>query len=503
MADPGTPSGVLPPWTPTTSQGNVVDTQRMRKGEDDDGNKTINEYAVISELGRGAYGKVKLVTHIPTDSFYAIKIMNKHVLQKVRKGTSGKTAMDDVLREIAIMKALNHPNVVQLHEVINDPECRKLYLIIDFVENGPIWTQDDGPMPVETIRKHLVGMCQGLDYLHTQNILHRDIKPDNLLLDGEDVVKWCDFGVSGARDADGDGEDDDILDTEGTPAFLSPEQCQQQKIPGRMVDMWALGVTLYCLTFGRLPFTGSTIQEVFETISGAGPKFDNCPDEALEDLLRGLLARDLDARIGRKDGVREILRHRFIAGSAGAAVVEHKKIEVSSLNWFAAVKKGNNITLNVAGTVGVGLKVKKFKDTLRRASKRPDGESPRLSAQGSHQGSVQGSMLGSMQDVASRQQRAEPNSHPGEPAAASAAPPGTAPAAGAAGAGASLGAQTAAGVQESPRGGPQWQSCVRYIEEKGVARMIDAAVRELVAERPSNVPAWLAAYFDRQHEPPP
>eukprot|EP01065_Artemidia_motanka_P003233 TRINITY_DN1153_c1_g1_i1.p1 TRINITY_DN1153_c1_g1~~TRINITY_DN1153_c1_g1_i1.p1 ORF type:complete len:168 (+),score=40.41 TRINITY_DN1153_c1_g1_i1:49-552(+) len=136
-------------------------------------------------------------------------------------------------------------------------------------------------------------MCQGLDYLHTQNILHRDIKPDNLLVDGDGNVKWCDFGVSAARDADGDGEDDDVLDTEGTPAFLSPEQCTQTKVPGRMVDMWALGVTLYCITYGQLPFSGRTVPQMMESIASKPATFEDCGDAALQDLIEGMLRKSL------------------------------------------------------------------------------------------------------------------------------------------------------------------------------------------------------------------
>jgi len=285
-------------------------------GTDDDGYKTVNDYAYIKELGRGRYThtKVKLVKHNPTDKRYAMKIINKRELSRVRR-MSGQTALDDVRREISIMQTLDHPNVVRLREVIHDPLRPKLYLIMDYVEKGPICKIGENVVPVEKIRKYLVGMCEGLDYLHSNNIVHRDVKPDNLLVDGDDNVRWCDFGVSQVLDT----ADDLVHDSAGTPAFLSPEQCKSQPLRGDMVDLWALGVTLYCMTFGRIPFDGRSLTEMAAAICGPGASFEGCPDPELKDLLQLLLDVDPEERIGRKDGVREILRHPFICGSPGAA----------------------------------------------------------------------------------------------------------------------------------------------------------------------------------------
>eukprot|EP00755_Sulcionema_specki_P003300 Sspe_Gene.27367::Locus_11761_Transcript_1_1_Confidence_1.000_Length_1764::g.27367::m.27367/K07359/CAMKK2; calcium/calmodulin-dependent protein kinase kinase 2 len=351
----------------------VLESKKVVKGEDEEGNKTINQYAVIQELGRGAYGKVKLVVHVETDAFYAIKILNKSILSKVRKGDSGKTAMDDVKKEIAVMKRLNHKNVVRLHEVINDPACNKVYLIMDYVQNGPVWSVGEKPLRLEKIRKYLVGMCHGLDYLHANNVLHRDIKPDNLLVDGYDEPKWCDFGVSSARDADGTGEDDLISDTDGTPAFLTPEQLNQQKIPGRMTDMWALGVTLYCMSFGRLPFEGRSIQELTVAMLEKEPNYTDCPHPDLKELLCGILHKDLDKRLGKDNGVQEILRHKFLEGMEGTDVVHKEDVNVTTADVEAAVQHGHNIKLRLAETVSAAMRIQHFKHRLRR-KKRANGD---------------------------------------------------------------------------------------------------------------------------------
>eukprot|EP00756_Hemistasia_phaeocysticola_P038466 Hpha_TRINITY_DN16758_c2_g3::TRINITY_DN16758_c2_g3_i1::g.79110::m.79110/K07359/CAMKK2; calcium/calmodulin-dependent protein kinase kinase 2 len=212
-------------------KSSVTLTSAVVKGEDEEGNKTINEYAVISELGRGSYGKVKLVLHTASDVLFAIKIMNKSVLSRVKTRNAhreNKTAFDDVLREIAIMKRLDHPNIVTLHEVIDDPDSNKLYLILDYLERGPVFDigKTEEPLPLCDVRKHLWSICQGLDYLHQLGIIHKDVKPDNILVDKEGVCRLTDFGVSQVHELileDVDDDDDEeehealVNDTQGTP----------------------------------------------------------------------------------------------------------------------------------------------------------------------------------------------------------------------------------------------------------------------------------------------
>eukprot|EP01059_Diplonema_ambulator_P017671 TRINITY_DN29702_c0_g1_i1.p1 TRINITY_DN29702_c0_g1~~TRINITY_DN29702_c0_g1_i1.p1 ORF type:complete len:442 (+),score=92.01 TRINITY_DN29702_c0_g1_i1:69-1328(+) len=336
----------------------------MVKGEDDDGNKTINKYAVIQEIGRGAYGKVKLVVHVETDQFYALKILNKQLLKKMAKGD--RTRLDDVEYEIAVMKRFNHPNVVSLHEVINDPTCNKVYLIMDYVEGGCIWKLGMPPLPYDRLRSSIVGMCHGLDYIHLNNVLHRDIKPENLLVGDQGVVRWCDFGVSSARDANHDGIDDLVQDTEGTPAFLTPEQIKAEAIQGTMTDIWALGVTIFCLGLGRLPFTGANIQEMNHAIVHAHPDFGDCDDELLVDLISRLLDKDLTKRMGSVAGVREILRHPFLTGCDGVDASRRSVIKVTDADVATAVRTGHNIKLKLASTVSAAMRVQSFKIKLLR-----------------------------------------------------------------------------------------------------------------------------------------
>eukprot|EP01060_Flectonema_neradi_P009491 TRINITY_DN16757_c0_g1_i1.p1 TRINITY_DN16757_c0_g1~~TRINITY_DN16757_c0_g1_i1.p1 ORF type:complete len:487 (+),score=100.02 TRINITY_DN16757_c0_g1_i1:68-1462(+) len=445
----------------------VVETEDLVVGEDDEGNKTINEYAVIQEIGRGAYGKVKLVVHIETDQFFALKIINKSTLARQKKGDEGKTRLDDVYYEIAVMKKFRHPNVVSLHEVINDSSSQKVYLLLDYVQNGPIWAIGMPPLPDEQLKRSLVGMCQGLDYIHTNNVLHRDIKPDNLLVDEAGVVRWCDFGVSSTRDKDGDGIDDMVVDTEGTPAFLTPEQIKNEPIQGRMTDMWALGATLYCISFGRLPFTGSNVREISDSIVNKEPDYGPTTagtevDPELVNLHKMLLNKNLSERLGMKSGVHEILAHKYLSGCEGTEVVAYPVEKVTDEELDAAVLTGHNIQLKLANTVNAAMKVQHFKIKLLAKKRRQI----RLADSGTI-----------MDDLPLASPTDEANS-------------GFVPL---------MSPETPAFPNNDGNISPLTQKPLLepslYLLYKRIPFVIDKAIRDLVAKRPANAAAWLAEYF--------
>ncbi|KAF9579337.1 hypothetical protein BGW38_004446, partial [Lunasporangiospora selenospora] len=388
----------------------VKETHTMMKDYDPlTGNKMINKYMVVRELGRGVHGKVKLCRDTLTDELCAIKIVDKTT--RKRLGRAQLSNEQKIRREIAIMKKCIHPNVVRLIEVIDDPNARKIYLVLEFMEGGEVHWKDaeERPiLPLDDARTIFRDVVLGLEYLHIQGIIHRDIKPANLLLSGDGTVKISDFGVSHfsekhSLDHDLDssplidkdlpalpssanpfenifrhsvhapfsssisgsgpttfnpdnyhqqhlsttqwGDDLELAKTAGSPAFFAPELCYatlssasqtsfilspptprsnpttptgtlstgsgQGYAPRppitKSIDIWALGVTLYCFIYGCCPFVAETEFELFNIISRKQPGYPDsvpgreyiCPE--IKDLLSKLLEKDVSKRISLKE----------------------------------------------------------------------------------------------------------------------------------------------------------------------------------------------------------
>ncbi|KAJ2084316.1 hypothetical protein H4R24_000109 [Coemansia sp. RSA 988] len=170
------------------------------------GRKMINQYMIIRELGRGTHGKVKLAFDTASGEYYAIKIIDKESRgRRLRPGPSNGRLrididkMEKVKREIAILKKCRHPNVVRLREVIDDAHARRIYLVIEYMDGGEIAWRDADHLPLMTVdraRSVFRGLVLGVEYLHYVGILHRDLKPQNLLCSKAGAVKISDFGVS-------------------------------------------------------------------------------------------------------------------------------------------------------------------------------------------------------------------------------------------------------------------------------------------------------------------
>lgn len=197
------------------------------------GRKMINQYMIIRELGRGTHGKVKLAFDTITGEYYAIKVIDKESRDRRLRYTrhpnmkavspdgkqTGKNKkkgeqrrlqsrgylridfdkMEKVKREIAILKKCRHPNVVRLREVIDDAHARRIYLVIEYMDGGEIAWRDANSMPVMTTEKArsvFRDLVLGVEYLHYAGVLHRDLKPQNLLCNEAGKVKISDFGVS-------------------------------------------------------------------------------------------------------------------------------------------------------------------------------------------------------------------------------------------------------------------------------------------------------------------
>uniref|UniRef100_A0AAX7SHS3 calcium/calmodulin-dependent protein kinase n=1 Tax=Astatotilapia calliptera TaxID=8154 RepID=A0AAX7SHS3_ASTCA len=268
----------------------------------------LNQYKLKSEIGKGSYGVVKLAYNEDDDKHYAMKLVSKKKLvkqcgfprrppprgPKAAQGEQPKLLgpLERVYQEIAILKKLDHVNIVKLVEVLDDPSEDNLHMGIPVME-----VPTDSPLSEEQARLYFRDIILGIEYLHYQKIVHRDIKPSNLLLGDDGHVKIADFGVSNQFE----GNDALLSSTAGTPAFMAPETLSdaRKSFSGKALDVWAMGVTLYCFVFGKCPFIDEYILALHNKIRTKPVEFPETPkiSEELQKLILQMLDKNPDSRI--------------------------------------------------------------------------------------------------------------------------------------------------------------------------------------------------------------
>eukprot|EP00752_Nemacystus_decipiens_P002377 g2245.t1 len=230
-----------------------------------------------------------------------------------------------VQREIAIMKKLVHPNIVQLVEVIDAPRDRSLYMVMEFAERGAVMRcvepgmgryecpVNGGCLEPPLAAGYFADIMAGLEYLHLHLIAHRDLKPENVLIGGDGRAKIADFGVSqyftddeprtpkSARSLARSNSRAQMSTTEGTWCFWAPEMCDTREegvaFNAYAADSWAAGVTLWCFLYGRVPFFGLNPMDLFASVVDDPTPIPRGADTALRDLLERLLAKDPGERL--------------------------------------------------------------------------------------------------------------------------------------------------------------------------------------------------------------
>ncbi|NXC76368.1 STK11 kinase, partial [Anhinga anhinga] len=279
--------------------------------------KLIGKYLMGDLLGEGSYGKVKEMLDSETLCRRAVKILKKKKLRRIPNGEA------NVKKEIQLLRRLRHKNVIQLVDVLYNEEKQKIYpfftqLLIRFA--FPLFSAiycvcgmqemlDSVPekrFPVFQAHGYFCQLIDGLEYLHSQGIVHKDIKPGNLLLTTNGTLKISDLGVAEALHPF--AEDDTCRTSQGSPAFQPPEIANGlDTFSGFKVDIWSAGVTLYNITTGLYPFEGDNIYKLFENIGKGDYTIPEDCGPPLSDLLRGMLEYDPAKRFS----IQQIRQHNW------------------------------------------------------------------------------------------------------------------------------------------------------------------------------------------------
>ncbi|ORX83142.1 kinase-like protein [Anaeromyces robustus] len=282
----------------------------------------VNQYYFIKEIDSGSYGRVYTVYDENINQYFACKVISKSRLKRnfrfaqvarrrtLNRNGSSSSFEDDPLnqikKEVAIFKKMSkHPNIALLVEVLDDAREDNIYMVFELCEKGKIMdikvNKRVEPYTEEKARKYFRDIVLGLEYCHFKKIIHRDIKPDNLLLTANDKVKISDFGISYMFNEN--QEDANIWDKNASPLFCPPEACSTEKksMKGKAVDIWSLGVTLYSLVHGYCPFEDSNIINLCKKIEEDPVVFSPNISNELKDLLIKMLQKDPEKRITLPD----------------------------------------------------------------------------------------------------------------------------------------------------------------------------------------------------------
>ncbi|MCD4656702.1 MAG: protein kinase, partial [Planctomycetes bacterium] len=247
-------------------------------------NDIINKnLQIVEKVGQGGMGAVYKAKHLNLNVPRAVKVLHQNL-------TKEKEQELRFIREARSAAALDHQNIVKVHNVDNDRD--RLFIEMEWVEGDSIQDKikNKGRLTIEESIDYIIQAAKGLYAAHRKGIIHRDIKPDNLMITDENVVKIADFGLAKASDASMDMQISQSGTILGTPYYMSPEQAQNQELKFS-TDIYSLGVTFYHMLTGEVPYVGeSAIQVLFQHIKSPFPsirkKLHDIPQEIDHLILR-------------------------------------------------------------------------------------------------------------------------------------------------------------------------------------------------------------------------
>ncbi|KAI9099282.1 kinase-like domain-containing protein [Phlyctochytrium arcticum] len=261
---------------------------------------SLQDFNLDRTLGTGSFGRVHLVRLKATGKYYAMKVLKKSEIVKMKQ-------VEHTVNEKNILEQIDFPFLVSMLGTFQD--CANLYFVMEYVQGGELFSylRRCGRFPNHVARFYAAEVVMAFEHLHSKDVIYRDLKPENLLIDARGNIKITDFGFA--------KHVPDVTWTLcGTPDYLAPEIIQSRGY-GRAVDWWALGILIYEMLAGHPPFYDEDHFKLYEKILACKPKFPTHFDPAAKDLVKRLLSPDLTKRYGNlRGGVNDIKRHKWFAG---------------------------------------------------------------------------------------------------------------------------------------------------------------------------------------------
>mmetsp|Transcript_31650 Transcript_31650/g.31378 ORF Transcript_31650/g.31378 Transcript_31650/m.31378 type:complete len:297 (+) Transcript_31650:262-1152(+) len=255
----------------------------------------FKSFSILDEIGSGAFGIVYKVKKNNTAEIYAMKSLSKPTLQKQKQ-------LKYAISECKIMKELSHPFIVTLYYAFQTAHF--LYLVLEFCSNGDLLSlvHARGRLDEYSAKFYLAEIILAIEYLHSLNIIYRDLKPANVLLDNEGHAKLSDFGLAKVSVQ----EENVVMTMAGTPAYLPPEIVTKKGV-GKPSDIYGLGPTLFELLTGHPPYYSEDLDELFQNIRQAKVSFPPYISHNARDLINSVMNKDPSKR----PQISQIKRHPF------------------------------------------------------------------------------------------------------------------------------------------------------------------------------------------------
>ena len=320
--------------------------------------EVLKDYSIISDLGEGNFGKVKLSILNSNNEKYAIKIIDKKKLNSQKKSSA--------FNEIEIISRLNHPNIIYVEKILEDE--KNFYIIMEYCNNGELFNYivDKEKLEFDEALSFFYQLINGVEYLHEQGFAHRDLKPENLLLNKNNILKIIDFGL--CHDFNGTK----LLKTKcGSPSYAAPEILLGYPYDGFKTDIWCCGIILYVMLCGFLPFDGETNQEIFNQIIECKPEYPSFLGEECISLLIGILTPIPEERLS----IQEIKNHSlYLKGKNCFLIQFDDKSIINKGNEYVnfnsnnkrirctSVRKKNKNNINLFNNIKSLKKEKNFKN---------------------------------------------------------------------------------------------------------------------------------------------